>query len=950
MEQRPNTTRRCYKPDNSELKIVSANVRGFHTNIGELTHSVIIKEDIDLVFVCETFLDAEVPSNYARIKGYSPWIRKDRSTQGGGVEFCFKETVNAQVVEPPTPIPGEIELLALKIIDSNGKGLLCLGCYRPPSQGTVLLDYLTVNLDSLMTASQCDRVIVIGDLNQRMVRDAFNSLLVVHDLHNYVTFPTHKSGSSLDPVVTDLPPHTVQCSPLDFVGTSDHVAVFTRVQFRTPREESFVRTLWRWEAADWEAFRAALRTTEWGDVLCGDANQQVRRLTELLHNLQVCWVPHSDHKTKASDQLWFGPACRAACDAKYKAWRALKRHPTARNRLRHRAATAHMNTTQAWAIEQWRANLKNKLRGGQVGCRQWWSLIKEKMGESRGASVPALHQEDGSFAHTASDKADLLAKHFAEKMCIPDPERPSPLLPQIVKETLVKVKTSEVEVRALLENLDENKAVGPRDISPRVLRQCAAELARPLASLFNHCLATSTWPEMWKRSSVVPLHKKNSKTEAKNYRPVSLLPVLSKVLETIVASRVTQHLERHHLLSNRQFGFRQGRSAADLHLLLTTKWSEALDHGKATAVVALDIEAAFDSVWHAALLTKLRAVGVDGALLQLLENYLRDRHLKVIINGRESKPQPIRAGVPQGSCLGPLLWNVYINDLLHLVPAAKAFADDITLSHSYGLEEKAAATRDFNATLSRIAAWGRKWQVKFAAHKTQLLSITRMSEALRLTFNGETLTPREEVEVLGVTYDRKLTFSTHLQQLAREASGKLASLRRISYLLDAKGLELLYKAQVRSSLEYASLAWGGAASKHLALLDKVQDRAARLIRDRELGFHPTLHTLQHRRNVGGLTVMFKVQQKRVAHMQELQQPARHAEIATRAVTRAPGELLQPRCRTWHHQRQFLNTYIGWWNAFVADQGSVESCCSTQQFKCAVNEWLLQTHRQRQAFR
>ena len=225
-----------------------------------------------------------------------------------------------------------------------------------------------------------------------------------------------------------------------------------------------------------------------------------------------------------------------------------------------------------------------------------------------------------------------------------------------------------------------------------------------------------------------------------------------------------------------------------------------------------------------------------------------------------------------------------------------------------------------------------------------------MNEALSLTFNGETLTPREEVEVLGVTYDRKLTFSTHLQQLAREASGKLASLRRISYLLDAKGLELLYKSQVRSSLEYACLAWGGAASKHLALLDKVQDRAARLIRDREPGFHPTLHTLQHRRNVGGLTVMFKVQQKRVAHLQELQQPVRHAEIATRAVTRAPGELLQPRCRTWHQQRQFLNTYIGWWNAFVAGQRSVESCCSTQQFKCAVNEWLLQTHRQRQAFR
>ncbi|KAK8392744.1 hypothetical protein O3P69_014879 [Scylla paramamosain] len=124
----------------------------------------------------------EVPDNYARVKGYSAWVRKDRSTQGGGVAFCYKETVSGQVVEPPTPVPGELELLALKITDSNGK---------------------------------------------------------------------------------------------------DHVAVLTRIQFRTPREESFTRTLWRWEAADWDALRAALKTTDWGDVMYGDANQQVEdKVTE----------------------------------------------------------------------------------------------------------------------------------------------------------------------------------------------------------------------------------------------------------------------------------------------------------------------------------------------------------------------------------------------------------------------------------------------------------------------------------------------------------------------------------------------------------------------------------------------------------------------------------------------------------------------------------------------
>ena len=160
-------------------------------------------------------------------------------------------------------------------------------------------------------------MVIIGDLNQHRVREAFNTLLVVHDLHNHVTFPTHISGSSLDPVVTDLPSHTVQCQPMDFVGTSDHVAVLTRITFRRPRDESYTRTLWKWEAANWREIRASLRRTDWEEVLYGNTDQQVGRLMELLLALQERWVPHSKHSTKPSDLPWFGPECRAASDAKY---------------------------------------------------------------------------------------------------------------------------------------------------------------------------------------------------------------------------------------------------------------------------------------------------------------------------------------------------------------------------------------------------------------------------------------------------------------------------------------------------------------------------------------------------------------------------------------------------------------------------------------------------------
>ena len=126
--------------------------------------------------------------------------------------------MNVHIVEPHMPVPEELKLLLFKITDSDGKDLLCVGCYRPPSPGTALVDFLTENLDPIMIANQYDKVIIIGDINQGIIRDTFNTLLVVHNLHNYVSFPIYISRSSLDLVVTDLPPHTVQCLPLDFYG------------------------------------------------------------------------------------------------------------------------------------------------------------------------------------------------------------------------------------------------------------------------------------------------------------------------------------------------------------------------------------------------------------------------------------------------------------------------------------------------------------------------------------------------------------------------------------------------------------------------------------------------------------------------------------------------------------------------------------------------------------
>ena len=221
--------------------------------------------------------------------------------------------------------------------------------------------------------------------------------------------------------------------------------------------------------------------------------------------------------------------------------------------------------------------------------------------------------------------------------------------------------------------------------------------------------------------------------------------------------------------------------------------------------------------------------------------------------------------------------------------------------------------------------------MSFAPQKTQLLVVSRTRKDIRLSYNGTLLTPQEKMKILGVTYDSKLTFRTHIEELAR----------RISCLFDSRGRELLYNAQIRSSLKYCCLAWGGAAPTHLAMLDKIQRRAARIIREG----HPdgALLTLQHRRIVAGLTTMYKVQELRVPHLQPIRQSPRHVEMNTRAVNTTPSALAVPRSHTSHHQRQFVGTYVRWWNMFMP----LDKCpldlsavgCGAHKFKVAVSRWL-----------
>ena len=220
-------------------------------------------------------------------------------------------------------------------------------------------------------------------------------------------------------------------------------------------------------------------------------------------------------------------------------------------------------------------------------------------------------------------------------------------------------------VKKVIINLDLSKVVGPDCIPVVVVKNCVAELSYILAELFNKFLKESCFPDCWKVSLVVPVFKNvGEMSTAKNYHPVSLLFVVSKVFKKLVNNRIVHHLEKCSLFSDFQYGFRSSRSTADLLAIVFQRIARDFNRSGATRAVALDISKAFDRVWHAGLLHKLKSYGISGQMFGLISSFLSNRWLRVVLDGKSSQEYPVNAGVPQGSILGPTLLLPHINNFL----------------------------------------------------------------------------------------------------------------------------------------------------------------------------------------------------------------------------------------------------------------------------------------------
>ena len=453
----------------------------------------------------------------------------------------------------------------------------------------------------------------------------------------------------------------------------------------------------------------------------------------------------------------------------------------------------------------------------------FWKACKLMYKQS--STIPVLSTST-LIATSNREKADMLNDYFVANFNTSYP--PLDDIGQFACSDTISedLLCSDEQVFELLASINVSKSCSSDGISGHMLKNTAASIHSSITTLFNLSLKLGVVPLQWKEARVTPVPKISKPSKPEHFRPISLLSILSKLFEKHVHSIICDHLVENNLMSDRQWGFRAGRSTVSALLSTIDDWQVELDNGNDICAVFFDFCKAFDSVPHLPLLEKLIKLHLSPHLVSWIANYLYGRSQNVVVGGEASSLVPVLSGVPQGSVLGPLLFTIYINDITLCSKSAGSvdslYADDLLLykpiSSSCDLEE---LQRD----ILEIERWSAVNYLKFNSSKCKSMIISRKkgNSSASLTLNGCTLEQVTTYKYLGVNISCDLSWSSHIAIICTKARKMLGVLFRHFYRdFDTEMLVRLYVTLVRPRLEYASPVWSPHINKDIKQLESVQ--------------------------------------------------------------------------------------------------------------------------------
>ena len=815
-------------PDN--LSLFHANIRSLNKNfeyLVDLLHSI-NNFPFSVIGLSETWLHENSPDMF-NLPNYK-LIRADRNgRRGGGVALYISQNLKFKV---RTDVKlSHAESLFIEIDNSSSKNIVIGLIYRPPDSNIDLfhdeLEYFLYKI-----GNENKHIFMLGDFNINFLPSSDNSnstnfmkLMYSFGFLSVINKPTRinlNSSTQIDNIFSNVHNNKtiggILCSEV-----SDHLPLFLTCECKLSYPKSNKEYSYRKESKqNIELLKQDLFLEEWEDVYNEvDSNIAYNHFNDKLKhyydkNIPIGKVKNQRNKPK---NPWITKGLLKSIQTRNRLYKSHLRNPTDHSLQTYKS---YRNKLTKLIRTSRKLHYADRIKEASGNTNTTWKIIKEVMGTKihpppndnitlNGSKIlhPALYPNsfNSFFTNIGPELANNINSpnaHFTDYLSDPN------------QESLFLTPTNPSEIINIARSLRNSKSSGFDGISMSLLKQIIHPLASPLTHIFNNSLSQGVFPDLFKIAKVNPIFKKDNPHEISNYRPISLLPSISKILEKIVYTRLYKFINKYNILNSNQYGFRKNFST-DLALLqIYDKITNAIAQKEHVIGIFCDLSKAFDTLNHNILLSKLNHYGIRGQSLSWFRDYLNNRRQYVTFNHHDSDSLLVRCGVPQGSILGPLLFLLYVNDIIKTSSTLSfvLFADDTNIFYSH--KDINSLNNTINREINKVSNWFKANKLSLNTKKTHFMYFRHHSHNINtpiyINIDGTPLEQKNNSKFLGVIIDESLTWNQHIHHVTMCVSKSIGIISKLKFILPHKTLFLLYNSLVLPYIIYCNAVWANCSS------------------------------------------------------------------------------------------------------------------------------------------